>query len=192
MRRERLLDILPKSLKVNKTAIRVLLINIGCLYSSCTCAYRLNLDKSIQTWNSAVCMTSDKKRVIAQRYFKILHSFNPHAAYMALIGKVVRSYEGITLQTFPVTPDVSHLPQPTLPLVVNVVTFIKNVQELWSDRLSRLEIGVICLSTGQNPVVGSSGAPALFGSLRRVHNVLASSGRLGILLNHMSLNITHK
>src|SRR5690242_9357515 len=111
---------------------------------------------------------------------------------MALIRKIVRAYEGITLHTLPVTPQVTHLPQATLPLVVNVVTFVKDVQELRSDRLSRLQIGVVCLSTGQNPVVGSSGAPALFGSLRRVHNVLASSGRLGIFLNHVSLNITHK
>src|SRR5438046_9041532 len=104
MRRERLLDILPKSLKVNKTAIRVLLINIGCLYSSCTCAYRLNLDKGIQTWNSAVCITSDKKRMIAQRYLKILHSFNRHPAYMAPIGQVARSCVGIKLCTCTFTP----------------------------------------------------------------------------------------
>src|SRR6185312_5059053 len=124
--------------------------------------------------------------------FKILHSFHTHAAYIALIGDVCGSLEGITLQTLPVTPEISHLPQTTLPLVMDVVTFVKDVQELGSDGLSRLEIGVVCLSTGQNTVVGSSGAPALFRGLRGVHDVLASSGGLTILLNHVSLNIAHK
>jgi hypothetical protein len=75
---------------------------------------------------------------------------------------------------------------------MDIVTLIKDVQELHTYTLSRLEKGVTCLSTGLNPMVGSSGTPGLFARLRGVNNVLPTSRRLGVLLNHMCLNIPQK
>lgn len=94
------------------------------------------------------------------------------------------------LITIPATVKQSHIPKTLLPFLVNIVTFIKNVQELYAYILLGLEKGVACLSARLNPQEGPSGTPALLRHLRGVNNVLSTGTGLVRLPHHVLLDIS--
>ncbi len=186
---ERLLNTLPQTWKINLLTLRILLVQlwIGNTHSSCT--DRLDLNKRFLGGNTSISMSGDKESL--QRTERNL-LIDQIAAITegAHFRKVAILEQMLTLSAFPVSPQLPHISKTLLPLVVNVVTFVKDVQKLHTVLLRRLEIGVLRLSARLNPQVGPSGAPACLSHLRGVNNVLSTCTRLVRLPHHVLLDIT--
>lgn len=192
MGREWFLYCLEHTLEIYIIPVRIFFVDVWSRIPDGSLAHGFHLYKAILVQYRSVCMAGYEMRVGKQRDFAVLHFHHGRSAYRARQGNHLFYSVRITLVTRPVSPQPSHLPESALPLVVDEMAFVEDVQDLYRKLLRGLHIRVVRLPASLHPQIGTQGTPRDIGHLAWMDDVLVPGSRPGMVFQHESLYVSQE